>query len=175
MKEHLLSVEGFRALARPTSSHLDEDEVRKFIEECEDVYIIPAFGLETFKTLLNVEISQGMEEDVLLNGGEWEDRECRCGGGLKRCHGIRKALAYYVYARMMQNDGGIVTRSGFVRHDDEYASRDDDKNRVRKYNEVMNVAELYLSSCLEYWKNRSGCCGERKVRGTRVRIHSIGD
>lgn len=174
MKEHLISIDGFRALARPTSSHLDGDEVEKFIEECEDMYIIPAIGLETFKTLLG-DIVKGMDEDIILNGGEWHGDGCGCGGELRRCHGIRKALSYFVYARMIQNDGGIVTRTGFVKHNDEYASRDDDKNRVRKYNEVMQIAETYLSTTLDYLHHlRGDCCG-RKVRGTRMRIHAIGD
>ena len=175
MKEHLISIDGFRALARPTSKHLDVDEVNKFIEECEDIYIIPVIGLETFKRLLDVDVSKGMEEDILLNGGEWMDGSCGCGGQLRRCHGLRKALSYFVYARMVQNDGSIVTRTGFVKHDDEYASRDDDKNRTRKYNEVMNVAETYLSTSLEFWRSLSDCGKQGKARGSRLQIHSIGD
>lgn len=178
MKEHLISIDGFRELARPTSAHLDVEEVNKYIEECEDIYIIPAVGLETFKALLDADVCQGMPEDVLLNGGEWIDEkgECGCDGGkLRKCHGLRKALSYFVYARMMQNDGGIVTRTGFVKHNDEYASRDDDKNRVRKYNEVMSVAETYLSTSVDYWKCYKGDCRRDRVRGTRIRIHSVGD
>lgn len=175
MKEHIISIDGFRALARPTSVHLDKDEVTKYIEECEDIYIIPNIGLETFKVLLG-DIVKGMPEDVLLNGGEWTEDGCGCGEGkLRRCHGLRKALSYFVYARMMQNDGGIVTRTGFVTHNDEYASRDDDKNRVRKYNEVMQVAETYLSTSLDYWQHLNGGCAKVKARGTRTRIHAIGD
>ena len=176
MKEHIISIAGFRALARPTSAHLNEDEVNKFIEECEDIYIIPAIGLEMFNRLLEDDVIKGTDEDILLNGGEWSEDNCRCGGNrLRRCHGIRKALSYFVYARMIQNDGGIVTRTGFVKHNDEYASRDDDKNRVRKYDEVMQVAETYLSTSLDYLSHLRGCCGGRKARGTRTRIHAIGD
>lgn len=177
MIEHLINVEGFRALARPTSAHLDENEVWKYIEECEEMYIIPAIGLGKFKELCDTSIVKGDDLDVLLNGGEWMEATCGCGtdGELRRCHGLRKALSYFVYARMAQNDGSIVTRTGFVKHNDEYASRDDDKNRVRKYNEVMQVAETYLSTSLSYLHYLNGDCCARKVRGTRLQIHSIGD
>ena len=176
MREHLISIDGFRALARPTSVHLDKSEVDKYIEECEDIYIIPAIGLETFNVLRG-DVYEGEAEDVLLNGGEWRAQECGCGGRgeLRKCHGLRKALAYFVYARMIQNDGSVMTRSGFIQHNDEYGSRSDDKNRVRKYNEVMNVAETYLSTSLDYWRHRNGTCRPGKERGTRVRIHAIGD
>lgn len=175
MREHLLGLQGFQELARPTSKHIDEREIDKFIEECEDIHIIPAVGLETFKRLCGV-VVEGEDEHVILNGGEWRDDGCGCNDGeLRRCHGLRKALAYFVYARLIQNDGSIVTRTGFVRHDDEWASRDDDKNRVRKYNEVMQVAETYLSTTLAYIKHLKGGCGVAHQRGTRVRIHKIGN
>lgn len=175
-RTHLLSLNGFRELARPTSVHVDAKEIDKYIEECEDMYIVPAIGLEWFKRLLG-DIEKEMEQEyTLLNGGEWIDAPCGCGDGvLKKCHGIRKALAYFVYARMIQNDGSIMTRTGLMQHNDEYASRSDDRNRVRKYDEVMNVAEMYLSSVLAYLKHITGDCRVGKVRGTRLRITAIGD
>ncbi len=174
-REHLISLDGFRELARPTSAHVDAKEIDKYIEECEDVYIIPAVGLEVFKRLTG-DIEREMPEHTLLNGGEWMDEPCGCGDGvLKKCHGLRKALAYFVYARMIQNDGSIMTRTGLMQHNDEYASRSDDRNRVRKYDEVMNVAEMYLSSSLAYLRHMTKSCKVGKVRGTRLTIHAIGD
>lgn len=174
--EHLITVDEFRKLARPTSKHVDEDDVIAFIRECEDMTIIPAIGLDVFERLLSDDVSE--KEKTLLSGGNWTQSVVgRCNGenGLRRkCSGLKTALAYFVYAKMIQSDGGIVTRTGMMRHDDEYASHIDDKNRVRRYNDVMNVAEQYLSGCLEYWKNVQG--GDvRPVKGTRVHIHAIGD
>ena len=50
--KHILTVEEFKELARPTSKHVDEDEVMAFVRECEDIYIIPAVGLEKYQALL---------------------------------------------------------------------------------------------------------------------------
>lgn len=177
MREHLINVAGFRELARPTSVHIEQVELEKYIEECEDMYIIPAVGLTWFKTLCGDDIDDTMtEEYTLLNGGDWTDDSCGCDTTTeKRCYGLRKALSYYVYGRMIQNDGSIMTRTGLMRHNDEYASRDDDKNRVRKYNEVIQVAETYLSTCLDYLNHITGDCKTRKVRGRRLQIHAIGD
>jgi len=174
--EHLITVEEFRSLARPTSKHIEESEVGVFIRECEDMTIIPAIGLDVFESLLSDEI--GENERILLNGGTWVQGVVgRCDGqeGLRRrCSGLKMALAYFVYAKLLQSDGGIVTRSGVMRHDDAYASHVEDKNRVRRYNDVMNVAESYLSGCLEYWKSVRGG-GVHSVRGKRVHIHAIGE
>ena len=149
--EHLITVERFKELARPTSKHIDDGEVQTFIRECEDIYIIPAIGLARFKALQEDE--QEPKNITLLDGGEFEDKE----GNLKKCSGLRLALSYFVYAKMVMSDGGLLTRTGLMQH-----------------NDAMEVAETYLGSCLAYLKSVEG--EEIKpVRGTRIRIHSIGE
>lgn len=174
VREHLLTVEEFRSLARPTSKHIDEEEVCSFIRECEDMTIIPAIGYDTYEKLLSDDLSD--EEKVLLDGGTWvQGIVGRCNGqnGLRRkCSGLKTALSYFVYAKMIQSDGSIVTRTGAMRHNDEYASHIEDKKG--RYNEVMNVAEEYLSGCLQYWKSVKSE-DVHPVRGSRVHIHAIGD
>lgn len=174
VREHLLTVEEFRNLARPTSKHIDEDEVCSFIRECEDMTIIPAIGYDTYEKLLSDDLSD--EEKVLLDGGTWvQGIVGRCNGqnGLRRkCSGLKTALSYFVYAKMIQSDGSIVTRTGAMRHIDEYASHIEDKKG--RYNDVMNVAEEYLSGCLQYWKSVKSE-DVHPVRGSRVHVHAIGD
>lgn len=166
--KHLITVEDFKKLARPTSKHIDEEEVNTFIRECEDIYIIPAIGLARYKALQDGD--QGEEKKTLLEGGEYRDKE----GKLKKCSGLQLTLSYFVYGKMVMSDGGLLTRTGLMQHNDSYASREDDKNRVRQYNDAMEVAETYLGSCLSYLKEISGE-KVRPVRGTRLRIHSIGE
>jgi hypothetical protein len=167
--EHILTVEEFRALARPTSKHLEEDEVKSYIGECEDVFIIPAVGLDKFQALLADELSE--DDKILLSGGTFESKD----GKKIKCAGLKKSLAYFVYGKLSMGDGSIITRSGYVQHNDSYAARTDDKNRVRRYDDVMNVAEQYLNSCLTYLKTLTGYKDMKPVRGTRVHIHAIGD
>jgi len=171
--KHILTVEEFRELARPTSKHVDEKEVTAFISECENLNIIKAVGLDTFEALVGDEVDE--EHRVLLEGGVWT-QTMQDGKERKRmrCVGLKQALAYFVYAKMIQSDGGIVTRTGMMRHDDEHASHADDKNRVRRYNDAMNVAEEYLTGCLLYWRSVKGD-EVRPVRGSRVHVHAIGD
>lgn len=159
---HILTVERFKELARPTSKHIDNEEVLTFIRECEDIFIIPAIGLERFKRL--------DEYPILLAGGEYTDED----GILRKCPGLELTLSYYVYSRMIMADGGMLTRTGLMQHNDSYASRESDKSRVRMYNEVMEVAETYMGMCLRYLKTISKK-GVKPLRGTRLQIYSIGD
>ena len=166
--KHILTVEEFKELARPTSRHVDEDEVIAFVRECEDIHIIPAVGLEKYQALLEESISE--PDKILLEGGIYEKD-----GKKEKCAGLKTALAYFVYAKMAMADGSIMTRSGMVQHNDSYAERTDDKNRVRRYDDVMNVAEEYLNSALLYLRTLEGYEKTKPVRGTRLKIHSIGD
>lgn len=166
--KHIITVERFKELARPTSKHIDDGEVLTFIRECEDIYIIPAIGLARFKALQ--EEDGELQNITLLDGGEFKDK---C-GELKRCSGLRLAIAYFVYAKMIMADGGMLTRTGLMQHNDSYASREDDKNRVRMYNDAMEVAEAYLGSCMAYLKSVENE-SIKPVRGTRIRIHAIGE
>lgn len=167
--DHILTAEEFRKLARPTSKHLDDEEVMSFIGECEDLYIIPAVGLEKYESLLGKTLDDA--DRVLLSGGTFAGSD----GKKRKCAGLKKSLAYFVYGRLSMSDGSIITRSGFVQHNDTYASRTDDKNRVRRYDDVMNVAEEYLNTCLLYLKTMEGFGDLKPVRGTRLHIHVIGD
>ena len=174
-RRHILTAGELKGYVRPISRHVDDEELETFIRECEDTVIIPAIGLKRFKELCGEENQLGDENRILLCGGEYKNRK----GELKQCVGLKAALSYFTYAKMIMSDGTILTRTGLMQHNDSYAERSDDKNRVRRYNDVMNVAEEYLSTCLAYLASLNKvCCGNAeagRVKGTRVRIHAIGD
>lgn len=179
-KEHLITIEQFRELARPTSAHLDEEEVNAFIEECEDSFIIPAIGYERFKAAAgqgewNNSVTSSFSPDTFLDGGEYkslgEDGETEV---LRYTAGIRKSLAYFTYAKLLRSDGVIISRSGGMRHRDDYSDHLDD-SKLKQYNDIMGMAESYLSDSLLYLQANTNQGDVKKQRGTRVKIHSIGD
>lgn len=187
---HLLTAKTWPNYTRAVSVHLDDDEVEKWIDECEQLFILPAIGAKFF-----LKLTSGRElndkELLLLEGGLYNSGSVRTendGDVSTFDHtfgcaftdedilfkGLRHALAYFVLAKMMRNDGGLLSRGGFFRHEDEHASHFDDKNAVNRYNDAMNVAETYLNGALQYlatWKRST----VKRVRGSRVRILSVGD
>ena len=52
---HLLDVDKFKELSRTISRHVEEEDILKYIRECEDVCIIPSIGLEMFKKSLQTQ------------------------------------------------------------------------------------------------------------------------
>ena len=177
MSKHLLTGDQFKELARPTSLHVDDAEINAYVRECEDVHIIPAIGYARFKQLTESEDLSDADK-VLLEGGEWVQKvercECRAEEGerLQYCKGLRCALAYFVYGRMLKADGSLLSRAGFVQHEDQYARHVDD-SKLKQYNDVIAVAEQYLASCLAYIKSLTGTA--KPLQGTRCKIHAIGD
>lgn len=192
MDKHLIDFEEFRNLARPTSKHLDEEDVMNAISESEDVYIVPSLGVGVYNLVTKEYTEENPIPDnlkILRDGGYWciedgilvfdttfdatfaiEHQKVRV------CHGLKKTVAYFAYTKMVREDGAVVTRSGTVQHNDQYAARMAQNERHARYNDAMNVAEQYLNSCLVYLEQiDGGCCSRKRAfRGHRARIHAIG-
>ena len=172
---HILCAEEVKAYTRPMSVHIDSHDLDVYINECEQLHIIPAIGYEVFKTIVEERTlpEEAISLDVIVNGGEWVE-EKGCGKKvLNYCQGLKAALSYFVYARCLKADGSMVARTGLVRHNDSYASQVDRREKISQYNEVMDVAECYLSSCMRYL-NYAKKDKVKDVRSTRCRIKAIG-
>lgn len=171
--KHLIGAEELRELARPVSIHVEDRDVMAFISESEDLYIIPKIGYETFKRLTEtVDNNLSDDDKTLLNGGEWT-QTTDCGTTIKQyCKGLKTALAYFVNAKMVRADGGIVARAGFMQPQDDYARHYDD-SKLKQYNDLMDIAENYLSGCLSFLNQKNG--DALPLRGSRCHIHAIGD
>ncbi len=178
----LITPEQFRKLARPVSIHVDNLEIQQFVRECEDMFIIPAVTWANFKcaTVTNTwdDFFDGtFSSTVFLDGGEYDPAEAECGceegAGMRYCNGLRKALAYFVYAKMLRNDGNILARAGAMQHIDQYAYHTNDAS-LKRYNDTMSIAERYLGECMDY-ANIHRKVKRLTTRQSRCRIKAIGD
>lgn len=177
---HILTTVEFFRQARATSVHLDESEVMAYIDEVEQMYVIPAIGYELFEFLVEpgVErpsfIDDDFDVDIALNGGKFTAGGCCGSGEVRYCKGLKAATAYYAYAKMARADGSIIARAGYMRHRDDYADHVDD-SKLKQYNDVMDIAEAYLAACVDYVNaHKSDCCKKDRVKPTRARIKAIG-
>ena len=174
--ERILTMAQFRALVRPSSQHLDEACVMSFVDEAVTAYVLPVIGYRIYKECASDNpisgMAEGFSKDILLNGGEWEQASCICEENETQCcSGLRKALSYFAYARMMRADGAVVSRAGLMRHRDEYG---DHVATDKQYQDVMSMAETYLGECAKYLKAYSLEQHINRVPQTRARIKAIG-
>lgn len=141
MQHYLITTDEVSNLARTMSVHLDAEKIDVYIRESENIDIKVALGDALF---LDVK-EQPENYSELLNGGDYGS-----GNDRRSFVGLKAALAYYTYARIVKNGDGNVTRFGFVNKDNEYSSRSDFKEKLMAYNDAFSVADRYMKECVRY-------------------------
>lgn len=167
---HLINKSDVVSLSRPLSVHVEESDINTFIDETEQIDIIPSIGSELYLDL-RTDLDNSKYK-ILLDGGVYLGRD-----GKKRIFkGLKAAMSYYVYARLLKNDGRILSESGFLSHNDEYGTKSDDKQKYASYNDALNVAKRYLADVLEYLKSTDATFNKKAtVKNNGTRIIAIGD
>ena len=157
----IIQPEEVGTLARPISQHIDREQLVAYITEVEQLQIRSALG-----GVLYSNIKQSPSAfDIILNGGIDEAGEVS--------GGIRKAMAYYVYARIIREGGTIATRFGAVEKTDEYSTRLEQERKNAIYRECNNIADAYMVEVVNYAKAQ-GWMNEQGVNSTRKMAYVIG-
>lgn len=142
-------------MARPC--HADEQKIMRYIAEAEQNDIKTKLGDDLF-----IRLKAG-EENFLLNGGTYLR-----GGKRYQLNGVKRALAYYTYSRLVESSSIELTRQGAVNRRSEYsedASRNDVLSAVR---ETYAIADRYMEECIFYIND--GCAKEKFNSKTTIKI-----
>lgn len=171
MQQYLITTLEVADLSRSMSVHVDENKIDTYIRESESIDIKSALG-----DALYLDVKENPEKyKLLLDGGIYEDK---C-GEKKIFMGIKTALAYYTYARIVKNGDGNVTRYGFVHKEDEYSSRPDIKEKVMAYNDAFSIADRYLKECVRFLEEKKDDYplykGNGKIKANRTVFRILGD
>lgn len=141
--------------------------VDRCIEEAQNLDIIPAIGAEWWLRVLDR--NDDAVAQLLWEGGIYRNT---CGDSFIFA-GLRKALLYYSYARIVRSSGGVATRFDFVVKADQYSDSADLKAKVQAYNEAFANADSYMAQCLAYLNTSEPCC-TRKLTNNRISVKKIG-
>lgn len=173
MAEHLITPTDVLALARNASQSIAPKDIEVYIDEAEQLDLKPTIGTALYLRLL--ENSGDAEANaLLLDGGKYEGKS-----GVAMFAGIRKALAYYAYGRMVKNGGRSVTRFGYVEKQGDYSAQVAYRERLDSANDATLVADSYMKEtinfieCSKLFGEYSAC--HRGMRNRRVTIKVIGD
>jgi hypothetical protein len=167
IKKHLIEPHEVEQYARPCT--VDEDIVERAIEEAELLDIKPALGDKLFNRLQN-----SVTFSRLMEGGEYE----AC-GETRTFAGLKRTLAYYTWARLINSATHHLTRFGYVLKDGEYSRTADLKERQQAVGDATAVANAYMHECLDYIKANPDIfaeyrgCGAISANKTTFRV--IGD
>lgn len=157
MTNLLITPEEISLLARPC--HVDEQKAIAYIVEAELNNIKPALGDDLF-----LRLKRG-ENRLLLEGGEYE-RD----GKLYYIAGVKRALAYYVYSRLLESGSVDLTRQGVVNRRSEFSDEADEREKISVSRETYTIADRYMQEIAQY----IGGCGEATETSQRTRMKLIG-
>lgn len=141
--------------------------VDRCIEEAQNLDIIPAIGADWWLRLLKRNDDE--QAIKLWEGGIYED-DC---GEQHIFAGLRKALLYYAYGRVVRSSGGVATRYDFVVKADQYSDSADIKAKAQAYNEAFATADGYKAQALAYLASVAACA-KRVIRNNRLSVKKIG-
>lgn len=141
--------------------------VDRCIEEAQNLDIIPAIGADWWLRVLDR--NDDAVATLLWEGGIYRDT---CGNA-HIFAGLRKALLYYAYGRIVRSSGGVSTRFDFVVKADQYSDSADLQAKTQAYNEAFANADTYKAQCLAYLNTSETCC-KRKMVNNRLSVKKIG-
>ena len=141
--------------------------VDRCIEEAQNLDIIPAIGADWWLRVLDR--NDDAVATLLWEGGIYRDT---CGNA-HIFAGLRKAVLYYAYGRIVRSSGGVSTRFDFVVKADQYSDSADLQAKVQAYNEAFANADTYKAQCLAYLNTSETCC-KRKMVNNRLSVKKIG-
>lgn len=138
------------------------------IEEAQMLDIKPSVGDEVYMRLFD---PTDEEAQLLFNGGQYTT----CNGEKRIFTGLRKALLYYAYGRIVRASGGVVTRFDYVTKRDQYSDSANDKEKQSAYAEAFSIADGYKAQALAYLNESGMLNSKKKVKNNRLRLKMIGN
>lgn len=144
-------------LSRPISQHIDREQIASYITEVELLIIRPMLG-----SLLSAIKANPQDYEMILHGND------ELSGGLKR------AVAYYTYARYIRYGGTIATRWGAAEKTDEYSVRLEQERKNDIYRECCNIADDFMREVVDY-SRMNGLLTHSSIGRTRRSVYIIGD
>lgn len=152
------------------SVHVDEEKIETYIRESESIDIKPALGDAFY-----LDVKEHPEKyELLLDGGVYEGKN-----GKRLLTGLKTALAYYTYARIVKNGDSNVTRYGLVQKESEYSSHIEFKEKVMAYDDAFSIADRYLKECVMFLNENKEeyplYKGGGKIKANRTVYRVIGE
>lgn len=167
IKKHLIETYEVGQYARPCNA--DEEIIERAIEEAELLDIKPALGDKLFNKLQN-----SVTFSRLMEGGEYE----AC-GETRTFAGLKRTLAYYAWARLINSATHHLTRFGYVIKSDDYSRSADLRERQQAVGDATAIANAYMHECLRYIEANPDIFAEYKgcgaISANKTTFKVIGD
>lgn len=164
----ITTIESIKAI-RDISQNLKDGRILPYIKEVEDAYIMPAIGAELYERLDN-----GTEDDAILLNGGYYDRNTSKGIVRDRCYGIRLAVAYYAYSKVLHNNQVNVTAFGVVAKETSLSNPSVQHDIDDATAQARKMGDYYLDSVKRYLnRDECGCNNPHGHGGSKLKMEVI--
>lgn len=135
-----------RERCRPFSQNYSAERVAPAVLESQQADIKPQVGDTLFVRLLSPEYAGAEPYKTFLEGGVYTP----CCGGQAVFDGLKTALAYYAYARLITSNVNYLGTTGLRTAVDNTAVKAEYDERERVRLDVRRMAESYMADALRY-------------------------
>jgi len=161
-------------LCRPITLNFKDANIEVYIDEAEAIDVKPILGEQMYIDLSEAQTGTTLTADqvLILDGGVYTvDSRKYVFSGLK------KAISYFVYSRLIKNADGQLTRYGFVNKELNESQRPELREKIQAADDAMKTGNAYLNEVLQFIKLNNlesvYTCPDKPVR--RMTINAIGD
>ena len=179
----IITTEDIRAI-RPIAENVnDEKRLVPYIDECENLFLIPILGASLYKKLdeaalmtnSGIPIATNEVQLIYLAENIKEIYEgCYYENDTKYHNGLKKAMGYLVYSRFVRNQNINVTAFAVVTKQGQFSETVDEKTIVRTANDAEKIGLEYLRQAVDYI-NSNLPESEKKVFNPKSKFKIIGD
>lgn len=169
---HLITEEEISTLARPC--YIDHAKALQFIAEAEQQDIKAKVGDGLFAWVTTFSNQSTPEGILMLQGGEWTDSH----GNTHVLNGLKKALAYFTFSRIITGANIEMTRTGAINRTSEHSMRSDWQERLQVSRECFGIGQRYLDEVMCYVGGTpmlSAIAHPHRSDNQRTKIKIIGD
>lgn len=172
--DNLTTAAQIRLLCRPITTNFKDTVIETYIPEAEQIDIKPVLGEQMYIDLSEAQTGTTLTDNqiLILDGGVYT-----IGTRKYVFSGLKKAIAYFVYARLIRNIDNNLTSFGFVNKELNESSRPELKEKLNAANDAMATGNIYMNEVLQFIKLNNldpyYPCSEHRVR--RMSINAIGD
>ena len=173
--DNLLTATQARNLCRPISIHYPDANIETYIGEAEQLDVKPLLGEQMYIDLSEAQTGTTLSANqvLILDGGGYE-----VDGKKYVFSGLKKAIAYFTYGRIIRNSDGQLTRYGFINKDTLESDRPQLKEKLVAAGDAEKTGNAYLNEVLQFIKLNNldtdySCTNTGPRR--RFSINAIGD
>lgn len=146
----LISYLNIQETVKSFSNYVDSARVSNAIEEAQNLDLKPVLGEQLYIALIEVNGSYNEHLLRLMNGGIYTY------GDLKyQFSGIKKALIYFAYARIIKSIDNTVSASGFLQKENDFSQHSSIKERIQASDDASSVGLAYLQECILFVKRNN--------------------